>query len=99
MNRNLIFYFTVIAMASMLLVNCMRPLSQNKALKSAPRFQNQNNQKTYVYECSNGFTFTARVDDENAYLFLPDKTVRLANVPSASGAKYSKKGFPHEPES
>ncbi len=72
----------------MLLASCVRTPSEDEALKTAPLVQNQSNQKTYVYECINGFTFTARVDDENAYLFLPDKTARLANVPSASGVKY-----------
>ena len=73
----------------MLLVSCIKPPAQDKTFKTAPLLQNQRNQKTYVYECSNGFTFTTRVDDENAFLFLADKTACLANVPSASGVKYS----------
>ena len=88
MNRNPIFNFTLIAVASMLLVSCMQPPAQDEAFKTAPLLPNQSNQKTYVYECSNGFTFTVRLDHENVYLFLPDKNARLANVPSASGTKY-----------
>ena len=89
MNRNSIFYHAFIAIASMLLASCMRPPAQDEVFKTAPLLQKQDNQKTKVYECSNGFTFTARLDHENAYLFLPDKTVRLIHVPSASGVKYS----------
>ena len=89
MNRNFIFYFRVITVGSMLLASCMRPPAQNEASKTAPLLQNQSYQKTYVYECINGYNFSTRADDENAYLFLPDKTARLAKVPSASGAKYS----------
>jgi membrane-bound inhibitor of C-type lysozyme len=89
MNRNPIFYFKLIAVASMLLVSCMRPSAQDEAFKTVSPLQNQSNQKTYVYECSHGFSFTVRLDHENAYLFSPDKTARLPIVPSASGEKYS----------
>jgi putative lipoprotein len=67
----------------------MKPIEQDEAHKTAPFLQDQRNQKAYVYECNNGYTFITSVDDENAYLFLPDKTARLAKVPSASGVKYS----------
>jgi putative lipoprotein len=46
--------------------------------------------QTYVYECSDGYRFTARLESENAWLFLPDQTVRfLPPAVSGSGAKYS----------
>ncbi|NIS78931.1 MAG: phosphatase PAP2 family protein [Anaerolineales bacterium] len=47
----------------------------------------QNVPRTYVYKCGDGFTFTARTEEE-AWLFLPDTTIRLPRVPSASGTKY-----------
>jgi membrane-bound inhibitor of C-type lysozyme len=45
--------------------------------------------RTYVYECSDGYTFPARIEGRDAWLFLPEQTVKLPGVPSASGAKYS----------
>jgi membrane-bound inhibitor of C-type lysozyme len=44
--------------------------------------------QTYVYECSDNYSFVARIEGEKAWLFLPKKTVPLPHVPSASGAKY-----------
>lgn len=43
---------------------------------------------TFVFECD-GYEFVARVEDEHVWLFLPGKTVRVPQVPSASGARYS----------
>jgi acid phosphatase (class A) len=48
----------------------------------------QNVPRTYVYECGDGFSFTARTEEKKAWLFLPDKTMSLPRVPSASGTKY-----------
>ena len=45
--------------------------------------------QTYVYECSDNYSFVARLGGEEAWLFLPRKSLRLPHVPSASGAKYS----------
>jgi len=45
--------------------------------------------KAYVYECGGDFKFTARIEGETAWLFLPSGTVSLPHVPAASGAKYS----------
>lgn len=50
-----------------------------------------NQAKTYVYECSDGYSFTASIDGEQAWLFLPKQTIELPRVPSASGIKYSQK--------
>lgn len=44
--------------------------------------------QTYVYECSDNFSFVVRIEGEKTWLFLPKKTVPLPHVPSASGAKY-----------
>lgn len=43
---------------------------------------------TVVYECPDEFRFTARIEGEKAWLFLPSGTVSLPHVPAASGAKY-----------
>lgn len=45
--------------------------------------------QTYVYECSDNYSFVARIEGEKAWLFLPKRTLHLSHVPSASGAKYS----------
>lgn len=44
--------------------------------------------ETLVYECGD-YSFTARIEGEHAWLFLPEETVSLPHVISASGAKYS----------
>ena len=45
--------------------------------------------QTYVYECSDNYSFVARIAGEKAWLFLPKRTLHLPHVPSASGVKYS----------
>ena len=45
--------------------------------------------QTYAYDCSDGYSFTARIEEKKAWLFLPDQTVSLPLVPSGSGTKYS----------
>jgi putative lipoprotein len=45
--------------------------------------------RTFVYECSGGYNFIARLEDQQVWLFLADQTIRLPQVPSGSGAKYS----------
>lgn len=44
---------------------------------------------TFVYECDKGFRFSARVEGDDAWLFLPGQTVKLPHVVSGSGARYS----------
>jgi membrane-bound inhibitor of C-type lysozyme/uncharacterized membrane protein len=45
--------------------------------------------KTYVYGCNGSYNFTARVENDNVWLFLPDQTIKLPHISSGSGAKYS----------
>ena len=45
--------------------------------------------RTFVYDCGEEYTFVARIEGEKAWLFLPGRTVPLPQVPSGSGAKYS----------
>ena len=45
--------------------------------------------QTFVYQCGDGTQFTARLEGETAWLFLPAGTVSLPHVSAASGAKYS----------
>ena len=44
---------------------------------------------TYVYECDHQFNFTARIEGEKVWLFLPYKTISLPHIPAASGVKFS----------
>lgn len=43
---------------------------------------------TFVYACDQDYRFVARVEPDNAWLFLPDITVNLAHEPSAAAAGY-----------
>lgn len=45
--------------------------------------------QTYVYECDGGYNFTASIENDAVWLFLPDQTLKLPRVLSSSGAKYS----------
>ena len=49
----------------------------------------QNTPRTFVYKCSDNYTFVTRIGDDHAWLFLPGQTVKLPQVPSGSGTKYS----------
>jgi len=42
-----------------------------------------------AFDCENGQTVTARFENHTAVLTLADQTLRLDQVPAASGAKYS----------
>jgi uncharacterized membrane protein len=48
----------------------------------------QSTPQTYVYECSDGYGFTARIEEGRAWLFLPNQTVNLPPVHSGSVAEY-----------
>ena len=44
--------------------------------------------KTFVYTCNDGLRFTARIEGEMAWLFLPSGTLKLQKEEAASGARY-----------
>lgn len=44
---------------------------------------------TYVYECDQQYSFTARIEGVKVWLFLPYETISLPHIAAASGAKYS----------
>ena len=48
--------------------------------------------KTLVYECPEGYRFTARISADRAQLLLPHTTLTLPQVRSGSGARYSENG-------
>ena len=45
--------------------------------------------QTYTYVCSEDYRFTARFESDMAVLGLPDRELRLPQVVSGSGARYS----------
>jgi len=45
-------------------------------------------QKTYVYKCDGGYSFVARIEGENAWLFLPGKTVKFPRLSAKGGGGY-----------
>lgn len=45
--------------------------------------------QTFVFECEQSYTFTARIEGEQAWLFLPEKTISMSLVSSGSGIEYS----------
>ena len=47
---------------------------------------------TLTYQCEDGVRFHALVEGREARLLLPDRTVRAALVPSASGARFEGSG-------
>ena len=81
--------FNLLLYASILLLGCTNPATHNDISSASFAHQNQSDAKTYVYECSDGYDFVVRIQKETAWLFLPEKTISLPHVPSASGAKYS----------
>jgi len=44
--------------------------------------------KTFVYACGDSLRFTARIEGETAWLFLPSGTLKLRQEEAASGARY-----------
>jgi membrane-bound inhibitor of C-type lysozyme len=56
---------------------------QDSAVPGRPEAQ------AYVYECADGRSVVVDLKEGNAWVFLPDNTVRLQRVRSASGEKYS----------
>ncbi len=47
--------------------------------------------KAYVFECADDYAFSASIEGTTAWLFLPEQTIKLPHVFSASGAKFSAK--------
>jgi len=72
-----------------LLLACANSATHNDITVESRKQQDQSTATTYVYECSDGYGFVARVQGEKVWLFLPGKTISLPHVPSGSGAKYS----------
>jgi membrane-bound inhibitor of C-type lysozyme len=46
-------------------------------------------EQTFVFECSDGFRFTARTAENTLWLFLPKQAIQVPRVRSGSGTKYA----------
>lgn len=73
----------------MLLSGCTGRTTEDNANRSNNPSIVRGTPKTFVYECSNDFSFVARVEDDIVWVFLPYKTLKLTREPSASGEKFS----------
>jgi len=45
--------------------------------------------RTFVLECTAAYRFPVRIEGKRAWLFLPDQTIDLPQVPAVSGMQYS----------
>jgi membrane-bound inhibitor of C-type lysozyme len=84
-----ILIYKVLGIVLILLAGCLNATTPDNSIHSQPAVEAQKAPKTFVYECSNTFSFVARIEDNTVWLFLPQKTLSLPRVPSGSGAKFS----------
>ena len=74
-----------IGVMGLFLSACGNESDHAKAMETTPKTAS----RTFVYECNDGYSFTARIEGEKAWLFLPGSTISLPHVKAASGVKYS----------
>jgi putative lipoprotein len=89
MTKRPVINFNFLVCAWALLLACTHTVPQDDMRAVSLQQQNHPDAKTYVYECADGYRFIARHQNQTVWLFLPDKTIILPQVPSGSGAKYS----------
>lgn len=76
-----------IILCNIALYGCAYNTPDDETLTEVPAVET--NAQTFVYECSDDFSFVARTETGKAWLFLPGETIDLPQVESASGTKYS----------
>ena len=81
------FIVTTLLATLLACTNPNRVVEQREALGD----QVDPNAQTFVFECGDDFSFTARVEEQNAWLFLRRDTLQLAEVAAASGMKFADK--------
>ena len=85
---NALHYSVIVTTLLVTLSACTDPnrvIEQREALGK----QVDPNAQTYVFECADDFSFTARIENQNAWLFLRRDTLQLAMVEAASGVKFA----------
>jgi uncharacterized membrane protein len=75
--------------AALFLTACMGAATPQKEQGLRQTSNTTKTAKTFVFECSDKFSYVARIEGDTAWLFLPQKTVNLHQVPSGSGVKFS----------
>ena len=69
---------------------CSLNVFNNKAVIDTKYLPDQQKKlTTFVYECQSGNSFTVNIEGRMAWVFLPEQTVSLPKISSASGVKYS----------
>ena len=89
MLKNPILIRKVLGIVLILVTGCLNATTPDKNINSQNAIKGQQTPKTFVYECSNTFSFVARIENNTAWLFFPQKTLGLPQVPSGSGVKFS----------
>jgi putative lipoprotein len=79
----------ILGCALALTAGCRQEGKQAAAIDKSITVGRHPRTQTYMYECNDGYGFVARIEGENAWLFLPNGTISLPHVRSASGARYS----------
>jgi membrane-bound inhibitor of C-type lysozyme/uncharacterized membrane protein len=83
------FILIILCCALALTAGCRQGGDQAAAIDKSITVGRHPRTQTYVYECNDGYGFVARIEGEKAWLFLPNGTISLPPVRSASGARYS----------
>ena len=83
------FILIILCCALALTAGCSQGSKQADAIDESIAVGRHPRTQTYVYECNDGYGFVARIEGEKAWLFLPNGTISLPHVRSASGARYS----------
>jgi len=89
--ERLLLYPACLLLASFLLSACTNTIKPHDGTSTSSSPGDKALELTYVYNCENDYNFVARIQGEKVWLFLPNQTIWLPSVPSASGAKFNDK--------
>ena len=67
---------------------CLNPQRTNPLDRNAMD-EETGTEQTFVFECDDGFRFTARTGEDTLWIFLPEYAIQLPRVRSGSGRKYA----------
>ena len=79
----------IAVMVALLTAACTNSAAPQNAGQSHTPAKASKIQRTFIFECSSTFSFIAAIEDDTAWLFLPQKTRSLPRVLSANGEKFS----------
>jgi putative lipoprotein len=84
------YYLIFISFLGLLLSCSKKNDKQTAEIPTGKTKQEQKEGKVFVFDCDKNYSFVVQVAGQEAILFLPEKTITLPYVFSASGAKYEK---------